>query len=127
MRLAAIYLAIAVPLWIADGLWLGIAAKNFYRRALGHLMADRLRVLPAALFYLFHPVGLGLFAFDATANATWNGLRGALFGLFCYGTYDLVNQATLKGWPWRLTLVDMAWGTFVSGCSVAIARLILSN
>ena len=24
---------------------------------------------------------------------------GALFGFFCYMTYDLTNQATLKVWP----------------------------
>ena len=40
---------------------------------------------------------------------------GALLGLVAYATYDLTNQATLRGWPWRVTLADLCWGTFVTG------------
>ena len=43
--------------------------------------------------------------------------RGALIGLLAYGAYDFTNQATLRGWPWSLTLIDLAWGTIVSGVS----------
>ena len=28
-----------------------------------------------------------------------------------YATYDLTNQATLKDWPWPVTLADLRWGT----------------
>jgi uncharacterized membrane protein len=45
---------------------------------------------------------------------------GAFFGLLAYGTYDLSNFATLKGWPWQMTLVDMAWGAALS-CGSALA------
>jgi len=41
-------------------------------------------------------------------------VKGALFGFFAYATYDLTNQATLSVWSTRITLADMAWGTFVS-------------
>jgi uncharacterized membrane protein len=53
---------------------------------------------------------------------------GALLGLVAYGTYDLTNQATLKDWPWVVTLTDLAWGAFVTGaaawvaCTVALRR-----
>ena len=40
--------------------------------------------------------------------------RGALFGFFAYATYDLTNQATLVFWSTRITLLDLAWGTFVT-------------
>ena len=43
----------------------------------------------------------------------------ALFGFFTYATYDLTNWATLKDWPWKLSLIDMAWGTLVSTASAA--------
>ena len=39
---------------------------------------------------------------------------GALLGLVAYATYDLTNQATLRDWPWRVTLADLCWGTFVT-------------
>jgi uncharacterized membrane protein len=44
-------------------------------------------------------------------------LNGALLGLFGYGTYDLTNQATLRHWPWLITLVDLAWGTLLTALS----------
>lgn len=124
----ALCLAVAVPFWLLDALWLGVVAKTFYRRALGPLMARKVQILPAALFYLAYPIGLALFAL--APNWTTHGPAqlaglGALFGLFCYGTYDLVNQATLDGWPWRLTLVDMAWGTFASAAACAVARAVM--
>ncbi len=126
-----LYLLVAIPFWIADAVWLGIVAKGFYRRALGSLMADKVSLLPAALFYLAYPAGLVIFvlypAFGAGPSRPLLPfvISGGLFGLFCYGTYDLVNQATLKGWPWRLTVVDMAWGTVVSAaaCWFALWRL----
>ena len=37
--------------------------------------------------------------------------RGAFLGFFAYATYDLTNQATLKDWPWKLSVIDIAWGT----------------
>ena len=41
-------------------------------------------------------------------------LRGALFGLVTYGTYDLTNLATLRDWPLLLTMVDLVWGTILT-------------
>ena len=59
----------------------------------------------------------------AVAADSWRDAvgRGALFGLVAYATYDLTNQATMRDWPWRVTLVDLAWGAFVTGASCAIA------
>jgi uncharacterized membrane protein len=119
------YFAIAVPLLIADGVWLGLVAKRFYRDALGSLMTKRVKVLPAALFYFGYPLGLAIFAVLPATGLGHAALLGGLFGLFCYGTYDLVNHATLEGWPLRLTLVDMAWGTALSAVASALAVMVL--
>jgi uncharacterized membrane protein len=32
-------------------------------------------------------------------------------------TYDFTNLATLKGWTTALLVVDVAWGTFVTGAA----------
>jgi uncharacterized membrane protein len=130
MSFIAHYFAIAVPLLIADAIWLTTAA-SFYREALGPLMAREIKWAPAALFYLAYPVGLVIFALQpalqANAGIGKAALLGGLFGLFCYGTYDLVNQATLEGWPLRLTLVDMTWGTVLSATTTAFAYWFLSR
>ena len=40
---------------------------------------------------------------------------GALLGFFCYMTYDLTNQATLATWSTKITVLDIIWGTFLTG------------
>jgi heme O synthase-like polyprenyltransferase len=58
----------------ADGIWLGFIAKNFYRTALGPLMARRVKIVPAALFYLSYPLGLAIFAVQPSTSpldAAW--------------------------------------------------------
>jgi uncharacterized membrane protein len=121
------YIAIALPFWLLDAVWLGLIAKRFYRDALGPLMAKPVKAIPAVLFYIAYPAGLALFVLGSglAPNIAHAAAMGGLFGLFCYGTYDLVNHATLQGWPLRLTVVDMAWGTFASAAACAVARAIV--
>jgi uncharacterized membrane protein len=103
-----------------DALWLSTMAGRLYRPAIGHLMAPDFALAPAALFYLLYVAGIVGFAV-APALASGRALealaRGAALGLLAYATYDLTNQATLRAWPWHLTLADMAWGTFVTGAA----------
>lgn len=49
---------------------------------------------------------------------------GSLFGLICYGTYDLTNLATLKEWPVWMTVIDLCWGMFVTASTAGIVYLI---
>ena len=47
-------------------------------------------------------------------------LYGALFGLFCYATFDLTSLALLKHWSWAVAVVDASWGAAVTAiCSSA--------
>jgi uncharacterized membrane protein len=39
---------------------------------------------------------------------------GALLGFVVYGVYDFTNLATLRHYPVKLAIVDVAWGTFAS-------------
>jgi uncharacterized membrane protein len=51
-------------------------------------------------------------------------LQGALFGFFAYATYDLTNLATLKGWSPGIAMLDLAWGTVVTGLSATAGYLV---
>jgi uncharacterized membrane protein len=111
-----------VVMLVIDGLWLGVIAKSTYQQGMGELMAAQPRLVPAAAFYLLYPVGLAVFAVLPGVDAgsmLRAALTGALFGLFCYGTYDLTNMAVVRNWPVGLSLLDMAWGTFASGVASA--------
>lgn len=112
------YLATATVMITLDLIWLGVVAKPLYQQGIGHLMAAAPKLVPAGVFYLLFPLGLLLFAVvPQAASGEWHKplLWGALFGFFAYATYDLTNLATLKNWPLNLALIDMTWGSVVSG------------
>lgn len=118
----AAYGGTAVVMVVLDLIWLGVIAKPLYQQGLGHLMAATPNVPVAVVFYLLFAVGLVIFAVaPQSAPHSWATTltMGALFGFFTYATYDLTNWATLKDWPWKLSLIDMAWGTLVSTASAA--------
>jgi uncharacterized membrane protein len=124
VRTLVAYGAALLALGVLDGVWLGVIAKDFYRVGLGALMAERINLGAAAAFYLLYPVGLVIFVVrPALDDAGVAGvlLRGALFGFFAYATYDLTNLATLKDFPARVALVDMAWGAAISAIAGAAA------
>lgn len=128
-KLFSTYAATALVMILIDMFWLGFVAKPLYQQGIGHLMAEQPRLWTALFFYLLYPVGLVVFAvlpnaLHAVVGSGWLGslLAGALFGLIAYGTYDLTNLATLKGWPLSLALIDMAWGSGVSGVAAAVGK-----
>lgn len=97
-----------------DAVWLTLMAERLYRPAIGHLMRDGFDVVAAAVFYVLYLGGIVVFAVLPSQRTRTALLRGACFGLVAYATYDLTNQATLRGWPWHVTLIDLAWGAFVT-------------
>ncbi|MFA5235992.1 MAG: DUF2177 family protein [Bacilli bacterium] len=123
LKLVIIYaLTLAVFLAI-DLVWLLKIAPKFYKKHLGHLMADKPNGPAALIFYLLFMVGLVIFAIYPSydGGAWWQALLyGALFGLFTYATYDLTNMATLKGWPVKVTIIDLIWGTSISAATSLI-------
>ena len=76
------------------------------------------RIGPAVAFYLFYILGMMIFAVGpALHSGKWQTalLWGALLGFFCYMTYDLTNYATLKVWSTKVTVLDIIWGTVLTG------------
>lgn len=114
---------------IIDLVWLGLIAKNLYQRQIGHLMAEQVNWIAAIIFYLLFIGGLVFFVILPNyESGNWAKvlLYGALFGLITYATYDLTNLATLKDWPIQITLIDLAWGTFL-GASVSTLTYFVNN
>jgi uncharacterized membrane protein len=112
-----LYLCTLVGFLAIDAVWLTVVARGFYRTQLGFLLSDQPNWWAAIIFYLLFVVGLLVFAIVPGLQA--GSLRsvlllGAFFGLVTYATYDLTNLATVKNWPWLVTLVDMAWGTILA-------------
>ncbi len=123
-RSVLIYLATLIVMLPIDLIFLGLIAKNLFAREVGDMLGD-VRMAPALMFYLLYPVGIVIFVTSAQ-DATWKQalLFGALFGLFCYSTFELTNMALLKHWSWTVVAVDIAWGMFVTGVSAALGLVI---
>lgn len=104
---------------LIDALWLGLMFNRFYVSNIGHLLNNSMKIWPAVIFYILYGIALNVFVIlPALKNHTGYLdllIMGLLFGMVTYGTYDLTNQVTLKDWPWKLTVVDMLWGSFLVG------------
>ena len=117
------YAATFLTFMAIDAVWLTTMANRLYKPYIGDIMAADFRPAPAVIFYLLFIVGLVYFAVrPAVLAGDWKMalVQGAAYGFFCYATYDLTNQATLKTWSTVVTLADLAWGTFVSGTAAVI-------
>ena len=127
---AAGYVATAILFGLLDALWLRIMVVKIYRPEIGAMLMDGWRPAPALIFYALYILGIQIFAVaPALAAGKWQvaALWGALFGFFCYMTYDLTNQATLRNWTWSLTLVDVAWGSVLGTITAAVTFLALTK
>jgi uncharacterized membrane protein len=107
--------------------WLTYISKNFYATHLGYLMAKNPNLIAAIIFYLIFIAGLIVFVITpAIDKKMWTQalLAGAFFGLVTYATYDLTNLATIKYWPFVITIVDLLCGMTVSASVSVITYMI---
>ena len=125
-RYVVLYLATFVVFIPIDFLFLGLVAKGFFASQVGDMLGE-IRIAPAILFYLLYVAGLVIFV-NGPSGATWQStlLYGALFGLFCYATFELTSMSLLKHWTWPVVIIDMSWGTFVTAVS-STAGLLIAN
>lgn len=124
------YISTLVVLAIIDAAWLFTMADRIYRPVIGELLVEKFRPAPAIIFYLLFCLGVTLFAtLPGMKSGDWKtaALWGGLFGFFCYATYDLTNQATLKVWATKITLIDLAWGTFLCATSATLAAMLANR
>ena len=121
---AAAYVCTLVIFTGIDFVWLSAMASYLYQPILGDMLAPQPRMLPAVIFYLFYAGGLTYLAVRPGLKARSARLalvNGAVLGFTAYATYDLTNQATLRDWPWRVTIADLCWGTLVTAVAAAVA------
>jgi uncharacterized membrane protein len=113
------YIATGVSFALIDSVWLRTMYERLYNPEIGDLMYEGgFRLGPAVAFYLLYILGMMIFAVGpALHSGKWQTalLWGALLGFFCYMTYDLTNYATLKVWSTKVTVLDIIWGTVLTG------------
>jgi len=130
MKNLAAYLACIGVMVALDALWLGMVARTLYQQGIGHLMAEHPNFAVAAVFYVVYGLGIMWFAVaPGGSSVPWGKTVGtaALFGVFCYATYNLTNLATLRDWPFWLSILDMTWGMFITSVAAVAGKLTLDR
>lgn len=117
---------------IIDIIWLSYAVKSFYKPNIGNLLLESPVMWAAALFYVIYVFGLAVVIIEPSLSLDEPLkflFKAFMFGLVAYGTYNLTNMATLKGWSPTVVLVDMIWGgsltAFSSYLGIITAKKIL--
>lgn len=124
MTLVGLYLITLAVFVAVDIVWLRKVALPLFTRHIGSLMLASPRLDAAFVFYALYGLGLVYFAAApalescSVANAFFDGL---LLGLVAYGTYELTNMATLRGWALPMVVADTLWGGALSGFAAAAA------
>ncbi|GAK70354.1 hypothetical protein RRU01S_11_00070 [Agrobacterium rubi TR3 = NBRC 13261] len=114
------YVGTAIVFFGFDFLWLSKLAIGFYKREIGGLMLAKPNFAAAGIFYLFYIAGIVYFAvMPALSGDGWQSalVSGAILGFIGYGTYDMTNLSTLKGWSWKVCVIDIIWGTVLTGAA----------
>ena len=129
-RTLVAYIATGVAFAMIDSIWLRSMYTRLYQPEIGEMLMRGMRWGPAVAFYLLYIAGMLIFAVNpALANGRWQTalVQGALLGFFCYMTYDLTNYATLKVWSLKVTVLDMIWGTFLTGSAAAVGAFVTAK
>ncbi len=124
-------LATIISFVLLDYIWLAKIAKTFYLDKLkDHTNVVDGSLVPYApaipLVYIVATIGIIFFVLPKVTSYGTAFLYGALFGFVLYGFYDFTNLATLKDYPWSLTLLDTAWGTILVGIGSVVFYTVYS-
>ncbi len=112
---------------LIDLVWLLFISRKLYKDKIGHLMADKVNLPAAIIFYLLFIVAMVFFVINPAVekqSLLYALAAGAFFGLVTYATYDLTNLATLRDWPVSMTIIDMTWGTLITSSTCFVTTWI---
>jgi uncharacterized membrane protein len=115
-------------LLVLDLFWLLGPGRPLYISEIGGLLRSQPQLGASIAFYLLYAAGLTYFGVMPGLKSSSAVLalgQGALFGLMAYATYDLTNLAVLNGFTLRIALIDLAWGTVLSGVTAWIVSSLL--
>jgi uncharacterized membrane protein len=124
-----LYAVTAVIFLVLDTIMLTLVMKPLFLRHIGPLLADPIRLAPAALFYLAYVAGLvHLVSLPALRTGAPIVLPALIIGFMAYGTYEFTSWAVMRDWHWTMVATDVAWGgtltAFSAWAGVIVTRAI---
>lgn len=129
-QVVILYLVTAVVFLGLDMIGIRFLIRPVFDRHVGALLAQPLRLGPAAAFYLAYVAGLLWFVSLPALrdSAPLQALVGGMIlGFLCYGTYEMTNYATLADWSLQQVVVDGLWGTMLTGFAAWFGVAVMSG
>lgn len=129
MQTVVLYVSTLAIFLIVDAIMLTLVMKPLFARHIGPLLAEPVRLLPAALFYAAYVAGLvWLVSWPALKTGTPVILPAAIIGAMAYGTYEFTSFAVMRDWHWSMVVTDTLWGTVLTAgaayAGVTITRVL---
>lgn len=121
------YLIILIISLTVDMFWHIFIAPKLFREQIGHLMGSKAKIYAAFFFYLINAAAILIFVINPSVekqNIVYALKYGGFLGFSMYSTYNFTNLALLKDWPIKLTLFDLAWGTFSTATTSVISFIL---
>lgn len=118
MQIAVLYLATFGTFLVLDAIMLTLVMRPLFAAHIGPLLAEPIRLAPAALFYAAYVAGLlYLVSLPALRGGSPLILPAAIIGAMAYGTYEFTSYAIMRDWHWTMVVTDTAWGTVLTAVS----------
>ena len=119
-RFGMTFVILVILLLVLDFIWLGSTINTLYKPNMPGMVREQPNMVAGGAFYVLYALGLSsLIVYPSLFGArradfialAW---KAALFGLVCFATYDLTGLSVIRNWSLKLSLIDMAWGTFAA-------------
>ncbi|MBK6467988.1 MAG: DUF2177 family protein [Rhodobacter sp.] len=118
MQPVILYATTAATFLILDAIMLTLVMKPLFTRHIGPQLADPIRILPAAAFYLAYVAGLVyLVSLPALRTGTPLILPAVIIGLMAYGTYEFTSWSVMRDWHPSMVVTDTLWGGVLTALS----------
>ena len=118
LQAVSLYLVTAGVFLSLDLLGIRYLIRPVFQRHIGDLLADPLRLGPAALFYLAYVAGLvTLVSLPAIKTGAPLVVPALIIGLMAYGTYEFTSWSVMKDWHWTMVVTDVTWGGVLTAVS----------
>jgi uncharacterized membrane protein len=123
MKYVAIWFAAFFAISAIDALWhlglFGWAYRPGFKKV-ARTVNDRMSLQPipglvSQMLVVSALVVMTILSIRGGQGYLLNCLVGALGGVLAISVYGLVNQALIKDWSWRLTLLEVVWGPIIGG------------
>jgi uncharacterized membrane protein len=118
MQIATLYALTTLIFLVLDGAMLTLHMQPLFKRHIGHLLLEDIRLVPAMAFYLAYVAGLlYLVSLPALKTGAAVLLPAAVLGALAYGTYEFTSYAIMKDWSPVMVATDVIWGTVLTAFS----------